>query len=159
MNLLKKTFKGRNPWPTAIIAYFVVFISFIVGFIAFASRQNVELVQQDYYSEEILFQKQIDRRARAAQLRDHIFISYDQARGVLKVRMPQEQLGHGLDGRIVFYRPSDSRLDRELKLNLTREGSQEIGVGAFPKGLWKVRVNWSAAGNDYSYDETLVLGL
>src|ERR1043166_2848691 len=54
--------KGRNPWPTAIIGYFVVFISFLIGFVAFASRQKVDLVQKDYYAEEILFRNRSNAR-------------------------------------------------------------------------------------------------
>src|SRR5947207_839195 len=55
----------RNPWPIAIIAYFAVFISFIVTFIVWASHQRVDLVRADYYEAEIKFQQQIDRVERS----------------------------------------------------------------------------------------------
>jgi len=157
MSTLKKL--ARNPWPTVIIAYFVLFISFIVVFVTFASRQNVELVQKDYYAEEILFQKQIDRHARAAQLGDPVLLMYDQRAEVVKIQMPRKQPGSDLKGQITFYRPADSRLDREFKLNVSKDGVQQIGVSSFLKGLWKVHINWTAEGADYAHDEALVLGM
>jgi len=159
MKVIKRLLGRNNRWPTAIVAYFIVFISFLVVFVAFASRQQVELVRKDYYAEEILFQKQIDQRARAAQFREHVFVTYDQPRSIVKVAVPRSEAGQGLAGSVAFYRPSDSRLDREFKLNLNGDGVQEIGVGSFPKGLWKVRLRWTTGGAEYGHDETLVLGL
>ena len=45
--------KSLNPWPYAVIGFFVVFISLIVIFIVFSLGQEIQLVRPDYYEEEI----------------------------------------------------------------------------------------------------------
>ena len=41
-----------NPWPWAIIGFFVVFVSCVFSFVIFATHQPMDLVRQDYYEEE-----------------------------------------------------------------------------------------------------------
>ena len=59
---------GRNPWPIAIVSYFIIFIAFIAWFITFAMRQKMDLVRDDYYDQEIRFQQQIDRVQRTQSI-------------------------------------------------------------------------------------------
>jgi len=151
--------KGRNPWPTAIIGYFVVFISFLIGFVAFASRQKVELVRKDYYAEEILFQQQIDRAKRTQPFHGHVFINYEAAAGRITVAVPSEHVSDGFSGKVTFYRPSDSQLDRRLELTPDSTGRQTIDARGIQGGLWRVRIDWSIRGLEYSYEDLVVIGL
>ena len=56
----------HNPWPFAIIAYFVLFITAMISSIVFAVRNDQELVRKDYYEQELKFQNEIDSSTRAA---------------------------------------------------------------------------------------------
>jgi hypothetical protein len=148
---------GRNPWPIAIVAYFIVFISFIVGFIVFATRQKMDLVREDYYDQEIRFQKQIDRVTRTQSISTQIVIRYDARQGAVTVELPKEQAGQHPTGTVVFYRPSNASLDETHELTLDANGGQRLDTRKLKAGLWTVRVEWSLAGQDYFYDKQIVV--
>ena len=62
MNTATKTeHKPRNPWPYAIIAWFVIFITAMTVWAVVATRNSMDLVRKDYYEEELRHQQQIER--------------------------------------------------------------------------------------------------
>src|ERR1043165_8307480 len=77
-----------NPWPYAIIGYFVFFVMCVAAFITWAVRQDMDLVRKDYYDHEILFQQQIDRQKRALDLGPQAAIAYDPALHAVTISLP-----------------------------------------------------------------------
>ena len=159
MKIFAKIWKSQNPWPAAIIGYFILFISFLVGFVAFASRQKVELVRKDYYANEILYQQQIERNKRTQPFHGRVFIKYDPATGKAVAGLPAEHLSGPLVGKVRFYRPSNAQLDREFVLNSDADGKQPFEVTNMESGLWRVAIDWKVNGLEYSYETSMVLGL
>jgi nitrogen fixation protein FixH len=139
----------RNPWPYAIVLYFVVFIAAIVAWIAFAVRNEHELVRSDYYEQEIKFQKDIDGQSRAAGV--NIDVSYNSTQQSVTISLPTP----ADSGSIYFYRPSDAKADCQIALAL-KDGSQTIDVRDFKDGLWKIRFIWTQAGVEYRHNCSLV---
>lgn len=150
---------SRSLWPHAILAWFVVFSSAMAAWITFALRQNTELVSADYYEEEVRFQSQLDRLNRTAAVRGDVAVLYDAAQGQVTLRLPADHVVQrpSPSGRIRFYRPSDARLDFEVPLALAGPGEQRIDVSARRGGQWKVRVQWKAGGQDYFFEQIVVL--
>ncbi len=140
----------RNPWPYAIVAYFIVFIAGIVVWVSFALRNDQQLVRKDYYEQELKFQTDIDGQSRAANVT--VSVNYDSIKQTVTVALPAP----AATGSIYFYRPSNAKLDREITLALNN-GSQLIDVGAFESGLWKIRVTWTAEGAEFRHNTTIVL--
>ena len=149
---------GRNPWPIAIVAFFAVLIAGIVGFITFATRNQLDLVRADYYAEEIQFQRQLDRLNRTRSLAVQATIAYDAGKRSVSIALPLAPAGPPTAGRIHFYRPSDATLDREVPLAVNDRGVQRVDARRFRPGLWKVRVQWTAAGQEYFFDQSVVVG-
>jgi nitrogen fixation protein FixH len=140
----------RNPWPYAIVAYFVIFIAAIIIWVAFAARNDPQLVRNDYYEQELKFQTEIDGQSRAARV--NVSIAYDPTKQIVTVGVPSS----ATSGSIYFYRPSNAKLDREIALALN-DGSQSIDVRSFESGLWKLRVRWTAGGAEYHHNATIIL--
>jgi hypothetical protein len=140
----------RNPWPYAIVAYFVIFITAMTIWIVFAVRNDQQLVRKDYYEQELKFQKDIDGQNRAANV--NVFVNYDAAKQTVTVTLP----GAAATGSIYFYRPSNAKLDCEFTLAL-KNGAQPIDVANFQSGLWKIRLHWTANSAEFRYDKSLVL--
>ena len=148
--------RKRNPWPFAIVLFFVVFISSMAAWITVAVRNDMDLVRKDYYEQEILFQKQIDRVQRTARL-GGMKLHYDTAASTLQVQLPPDHVLAGASGTVHLYRPSDAKLDRHFALAPNAAGAQALELRALASGLWKAQVNWKAAGAEYFYEEQLVI--
>ena len=121
-----------SPWPYAIVGYFILFVTGVAVFITWAVTQDMDLVRKDYYDHEILFQQQIDRQRRTAEL--------------------------GAQGMIHFYRPSDAKLDHHLRLAPGTNGTQQIDATNRRAGLWKIAVQWTVDGKEYFLERALVIG-
>lgn len=147
---------ARNLWPHAIIAWFVIFASAMAAWIAVAVRQNMDLVRADYYEEEVRYQGQLDRLNRTAAIRNEIAINYDAAKHEVTLLLPAAHRSPPPAGRTHFYRPSNAALDFEVPLAVDAAGLQRIGTASLCGGLWKVRVQWSAAGHDYFFEQVIV---
>jgi hypothetical protein len=148
--------KKRNPWPIVIVAYFAVFITFIVGFIVFATRQHVDLVRNDYYEEEVHFQQQLERIQRTRDQGGLVAVKYDDTHRCIMLSLPAAR-ERSASGVIHFYRPSDAALDQDVRLALAADGTQQVDAKKLRGGLWKVRVQWLMDGQEYFFDQALVV--
>lgn len=142
----------RNPWPYAIIGYFVVFITAMASWITFAVRNDMELVRKDYYEHEIKFQQQIDRLERTAAVKANVAASYDAAAQSLSIKLPRNARGE-----LHLYRPSESKLDRRVKLELDDSGAQTLNVAELRAGLWRMRFSWEAGGKEFYFEQPLII--
>jgi len=147
---------ARNPWPLAIIATFIVFISGILTVVVLASAQKTELVSNNYYEQELRYQSRIDSRDRTQNL--GASATYDATSRRIVIALPAAHAGKLLTGQIQLYRPSAAGLDREFALRPAANGIQSLNASGLQNGLWKIRVAWNVAGQDYFLDETIVIG-
>jgi hypothetical protein len=138
----------RNLWPVAIAGFFVLALLFIATFIAFALRQREDLVSADYYEREVRYQRQLDSMNRSQSLAAQPVVTFEPAQQTIVITLPVAQT-RGATGRVHLYRPSDARLDRELPLVLNADGVQRLDTKTLRDGLWKVRLEWSANGQEY----------
>jgi nitrogen fixation protein FixH len=149
---------GRNLWPLGIVSAFGVFIAGTAGLIGLSLSQRSDLVSADYYEQEIRHQQQMERLDRTQRLGAETALRYDAALRHLEVRVPVAHVRAGLRGGIHLYRPSAAGLDRRLKLEPDADGLQTVDLSETPVGLWKVRVSWTAAGQEFFLDQKLVVG-
>ena len=149
---------SRNPWPAAIIGSFVVFITGAALFIAWAVRQDMDLVRKDYYEEEIRFQESIESLGRTRLLQAEVAVTYDAVRALVGITLPASHGRQNVKGRIRFYRPSDARLDHDVTLAVGADGSQNVDAKQLRPGLWRVQLLWKADGKDCSFVQPLVIG-
>jgi nitrogen fixation protein FixH len=146
----------RNPWPIAITGVFILFFSGLVAFIVFATTHQVDLVRPDYYEQELQFQHQFERLKRTQQLSQPVTVAYDSSQQCIQIRLPPAQPGR-ISGRISLYRPSDARLDQELPLAVQADGAQRVDARKLRGGLWKVRLRWTVDGEEYYFDQPVVI--
>lgn len=153
----KSIASSHNLWPLAITTWFVLFAAALVAWIAFATRQRMDLVRSDYYEEEVRFQRQLDRLNSTAAIRGEVAIHYDATKHELTLLLPAAHLASRPAGQIHFYRPSNASLDFDVPLAVDAAGLQRIGTEALRGGLWKVRVQWTAAEKDCFFEQAIVV--
>lgn len=142
-------------WPAGIIAFFVVFISFMMFVWAYANSQHVDLVVPNYYERQIKYQQQIDRIQRTKDLPEPLRLSYSSRQHLLEIYFPAFFLPEKVTGNITLYRPSDARMDYSVTIALNSEGKQFIPTENLLAGLWRIKIDWEADGLDYYYEEAV----
>lgn len=137
----------KSLWGYGIAAVYTTFALATLSFVAFTMTQKVELVAPDYYAQEVAYEKQI-QRLRQAQDEGHQITCELTADGQsIRLQMPPHMVA--AQGTILLYRPSASALDREVKLNLERDGRQMISTAQLSKGAWRVKLTWSHEGREF----------
>ncbi len=144
-----------HPWPYALIAFFTVLITVIASFVIWSLRQDMELVGADYYDQEMRFQQRIDSIRRAQVFGGQITIVHEAGR--ITVTLPTAHAAKHPAGILRLYRPSDAKLDREMKLAVDATGTQQLAVPGLRSGLWKARVSWTVGAEEFFRDETLII--
>ena len=147
---------SRNPWPIAIVAWFIGFALCLAVFIVWAARQRQDLVAANYYENEIRYQQQLDRMNRSQSFDAEAVVTYDPAQRRIVIALPAAQ-SLGATGSIHLYRPSDARLDRDVPLAVNVEGVQHLAAGELRAGCWKVRVQWSSGGKDFFVERVVLI--
>ena len=75
----------------------------------------------------------------------------------IQVELPREHAALKATGKVELYRPSAAGADRSYPLALDAEGSQWLPADGITPGLWKVRLHWKVANEDYFADRELVI--
>jgi hypothetical protein len=146
---------GCNLWPVAIIGFFTVAILGCAAFIAFCQMNPTDLVARDYYEQEIRYQAEMEKLARAHQLPEGVSAVFNTSSQRISVTLPQEHAAAGAAGVVQLYRPSAADLDRSYPLRLEPDGTQEIHTGALRPGLWRVRIRWTFQGQEFFAERKL----
>ena len=147
--------KIKISWGTGIVIAFVIFMGGTISTAVYLMNQDVNLVAENYYDQEINYQQHIDRMERTNQLQKKQIISFDGA--IVRINIPNSVLSERLSGEIYFYRPSDSNSDIKIPLVPDSSGVHVIPVESLEKGYWKIKVNWLSNGKDYFSEDRILI--
>jgi hypothetical protein len=140
-------------WGTSIVVTFILFAGFIGGMVFLMSRQQVDLVRDDYYQDEIAYQRHINRLARTTLLTNPVTMTYEPTAQQVTIVLPDSLQ----KGEVTFYRPSDRRQDMRVNIKRNPQHAQRISTEKLAKGYWKVQLNWSDGQLDYFKEESLFI--
>lgn len=119
---------------------------------------KVDLITEDYYAQELVFQEVVDRRKATASDNKVPLLDLDRDRNMLTIwfNWDTNQVDRPV-GTITFLRPSDADLDTELSISVNTEGKQLVPLSAFQKGLWLVKVKWDEGSKKYLHEAEIVV--
>lgn len=143
-------------WGTGIVFAFIGFIGFIMYFIVTMSvddRYKHDLVTEDYYAEELVYQKTIDKLKNSKTLLENI--KFKRRKEGLIISFPNGIDYTKITGHVILYRPSNKELDFETPLSLSSPyllipDQRLIG------GLWNLYIDWKYEGVSYLFKETIL---
>jgi hypothetical protein len=138
--------KSGKSWAVGIIALYTCFALVTLGFVFFAVSQNFDLVSQDYYEQTVDFQSQIERESRTNALSENVTCALTADKQNVEIAIPHAVQA---SGKITLYRPSEADLDKQFALALDANGKQQIPVSGLLKGKWKMKMLWTAGGQDF----------
>ncbi len=134
-------------WGKGILLSIIAFVAVIMTMVVISVRmEGIELVTENYYEAEIKYQDRIDETNSALDLNRQV-IAYSAASKVLTLDLPS-----GSTGTLQLFRPSDSRLDREIILNVTEPGITSLPLHELKSGYWRIKLSWKEGSEKY-YEE------
>ena len=144
----------RIGWGQKITFVYVLFVCGILFLVFQSSRQRVDLVTEQYYEEEIEYQKRIDESKRADALSERVKVT--QAGNGLSVRLPAEFEGRNVTVKAHLYCPADERNDIRME-TATLDRNFRLAWPQARKGLHILKLNWSSDGISYYTEENVLI--
>ncbi len=143
-------------WGTGLVIGMVLFIAFIMFFVVqiMTDKQyDYDLVTEDYYQKELVYQKELDATENNNSLA--VNISGGRSASGWELTFPEEVDGSPISGKVLMYRPSNKKLDFELPIALDQR-KMTIPDARLVPGRWNVIVSWNYQGEDYLYKDEIV---
>ncbi|HLT08638.1 MAG TPA: FixH family protein [Cyclobacteriaceae bacterium] len=139
-------------WGHGLIIFFGAFVLLMISLVVICVRQDdIHLVTQNYYEEEINYQQQIEKIANAKDL-DYDALAYEAASKQMHLNLPQ-----GAEGTLHLFRPSDARLDQKIPIKMQKGEAMSIDLAHLQPGYWRVKLNWQEGGTAYYLEEQISL--
>lgn len=146
----------KSNWGIGMAVLYCSFAIFILALVVFSVSNPVDLVEDNYYEQELLYQDQVNRIRRTKALPVGLRVHYTAVRHQITVSFPT-QFSESTEGTITLFRPSDSRLDHVIDLKLNDNAEQVIDSELMTPGMWRLIVRWTSDGQEYYDEEILVL--
>lgn len=146
--------KIKINWGTGIVIAIVLFIVFILSFVyrtIFIEEYEHHLVSEDYYKEELHYQKEIDKMNNANLLFENVTLR-NTDKGII-IHFPDDKDYNKIKGIVNFLRRSNKKLDFERKIDL-KNNSMLIEDKLLVPGKWEIKVDWKYEGEDYLLKES-----
>jgi nitrogen fixation protein FixH len=143
-------------WGTGLVIGMALFISFILYFVIKIStdkKYDYDLVTEQYYQKEMVFQKEFDAEENSNSLETNI--SGEKTAEGWMLTFPKNIDYTKVKGTVFLYRPSNKQLDFQLPLKLSSPNLL-IPDKRLVAGRWNTIVQWSYEGEDYLYKKEIV---
>jgi hypothetical protein len=127
-------------WGKSIVVVYTIFVIGIVFLVYKSSQQKIDLVDPNYYQQEIQFQKEIDDSQNA---NSHHYSAYVITENGYEFIVVDSNCGKTLKGDAQFYCPSDSKKDVKMILPQTMDSKWKVPMNALKSASYKLKVKWS----------------
>lgn len=141
-------------WGHGIAIFFSCFVAFMLFMVVKSFQQNIDLVTENYYEQELQYQHQIEKIRNTQKLEESVKITSEQGKGI---QLSFPRLEAPIQGQVQVFRPSDARFDLLEELAPDRNNQQLIATTSLPPGFYRIKISWQAAGQDNYTEETLNL--
>ena len=142
-------------WGTRIAVLYIAFVGLIVIMVIMSIHQKIDLVSEDYYDKELVFQDKINEMKNAETLEGkitHIITQTD-----VELQFQQEFKSKKITGEILFFRPSDASKDFKTDVALNADAHQKISLKNLSKGMYKMQISYKDAQTPYFTEQTIVI--
>jgi len=140
-------------WGTGIVISMVLFMIFILYFVykSLTPEYTHELVSEDYYKDELHYQKEIDKLNNAVKLESKISLKNSE-KGIT-IQFPDSLNYQDVKGNISFQRYSNSVLDFSKDIDLT---SNKIVIpdSLLVSGKWIIKIDWNYKGEEFLFKDS-----
>lgn len=141
-------------WGYKIMLIYAVFVLGILTMVFLTAKENRDLVSENYYAEEIAYQKLIDQSAKTAALSAPVELIASASQ--LIIQLPKEFNGLQANGDWTLYYAADKA--RDIAGNIDTEiGKYSIAVPNGATGQYLFKMHWKAGNKEYYFEKTIFL--
>jgi len=147
--------KFKLHWGWSILLVYITFMLIFLFYFwrSFKELESNELVTKDYYNKELVYGDVVTKRQNADTMRIAVQI-INTGKG-LKIKFPDYTLP--VEGKIELYKPDNSKLDREIPLQLDENGTQIVKPSQLISGRWNISVDWKSHNLPYLLEKKMTL--
>ncbi len=147
--------KFKLNWGWSIL---LVYITFMLVFLfyfyrSFKELESNELVTKDYYEKELKYGEVIKKRQHADTMRVPVKIFQEQKNLVVEFPKYTDRV----KGKILLYKPDNSKLDSQVSLQLDIDKRQIIDPAKLLPGRWNITVEWQSGKVSYLIEKNIFL--
>lgn len=153
--LLKTQYMKIN-WGYKILFVYLAFAGSILYMVYLTSLENRDLVSDNYYEEELAYQKIIDQSAKTAKLSASVEVEIDLVNSLLHIKLPSEFSKTNSVGTWNLYFAADRKMDLGGTIN-TNNGNQQIQIPEERSGNYTFKLEWEADGQSYYFEKIIYL--
>ncbi|MCG8207534.1 FixH family protein [Tenacibaculum finnmarkense] len=143
-------------WGAGIVIAIIAFMSFILYFVISMStgnNYNHDLVSEEYYQKELVFQGDIDATKNAKELSENIKVQ--RVSEGLKIYFPTAFNPTDIKGKVFLYRPSNKQLDFEIPISISNTYLL-VPEKRLLGGRWNIIVSWNYKNTPYLFEQELM---
>ena len=142
-------------WGNKLLVTFLVFGAGMTFLVYRSVKTNYEMVEKDYYKNELSYQQVIDGSNRANALTSPVQLQQTE-KGIL-LQLPEEMKNKIISGNVWFYCAYDEKKDMKVELKTGIDGSQLISKENLQSGSYTVKINWATNGESYYTENSLTV--
>jgi len=142
-------------WGHKLLIVILCFVGMMAYLVYKSARADFQLVENDYYKNELKYQEVIDGTKNASQLKTPVRI--ERSGDKIVVQLPDEMKGEKINGSLWFYCAYDSKRDRRLLFSPDSNGAQSFDTALFATGNYTVKLEWTSNNTAYYKEEKLSL--
>jgi len=145
--------KFKLHWGWSMVIVYAIFMTVFLFYFyrSFKELETNEMVTEDYYQKELVYGEVLAKRQNADTMRVQVQIVQDTTG--LRIIFPKYL--KNVEGTIVLYKPDNSKLDSETKIELNADNEQVISKQKFIPGRWDVILDWKSNNTDYYKKEKM----
>lgn len=134
----------------------MVYLTFMLVFLfyfwrSFKELESNELVTEDYYQKELEYGDVLAKKQNADTMR--VAVQIIETNDGLKIVYPSYV--KDIKGKIILYKPDNSKLDKEIDIQLNENNTQTIGKSEYISGRWDIILDWQSEGVPYFYKQKI----
>jgi len=147
--------KFKLNWGWSILLVYLTFmLIFLFAFYrSFKELESNELVTQDYYEKELVYGDVINKRQHADTMRIPVKIFQKQKKLIIKFPPYIDKA----EGKILLYKPDNSKLDSNISLQLDDSKQQIINSSKLIPGRWNISVEWQTKKVPYLVEQKMTI--
>ena len=139
-------------WGKTITLVILLFMTFILSMVFRAFSRDADLVREDYYENEINFDKNKLSKNNYENLGESI--SIDKIPAGVQIHYPSV-LNLETKGEISFYRPDQKKYDCTFDVKVDTDNKQILPYDYFKEGYYDIQIEWSSDEKNYRYQSSI----